>query len=154
MTQCYIFDIDGTLADASHRIHHIKKCPKDWDSFFEWMINDRPFPHILKLAHTLHDAAELEGDPCLLFVSGRPERYRTMTIDWLLSVGLLTDGRMRLYMRPDGDRRDDDIIKYEILQQLKDKGYEPIMAFDDRDRIVKMWRANGVPCLQVSEGDF
>lgn len=33
-------------------------------------------------------------------------------------------------------------------------GYEPIMAFDDRDRVVKMWRDAGIPCAQVAPGDF
>jgi len=28
------------------------------------------------------------------------------------------------------------------------------MAFDDRNRVVATWRANGVPCAQVAEGDF
>ena len=59
-----------------------------------------------------------------------------------------------LYMRPIGDRRDDDIIKIEILAQLKQEGYLPIMVFDDRNRVVKAWRAAGLCCAQVAEGDF
>jgi hypothetical protein len=57
-------------------------------------------------------------------------------------------------MRPEKDRRDDDIIKFELLHKLREDGWDPVMAFDDRDRIVRMWRANGIPCLQVAEGDF
>lgn len=30
-----VFDLDGTLADCEHRIHHITKEPKDWRAFFE-----------------------------------------------------------------------------------------------------------------------
>jgi len=30
----YIFDIDGTLADVSHRLHYITGETKDWDAFF------------------------------------------------------------------------------------------------------------------------
>jgi hypothetical protein len=33
-------------------------------------------------------------------------------------------------------------------------GFEPIMVFDDRNRVVKALRAAGVPCAQVAEGDF
>jgi hypothetical protein len=29
-----LVDIDGTLADCTHRLHHIQKQPKDWDAFF------------------------------------------------------------------------------------------------------------------------
>ena len=32
--KAFIFDIDGTLADASHRLHHIQNGNKDWDAFF------------------------------------------------------------------------------------------------------------------------
>ena len=29
-----VFDIDGVLADARHREHHVSGRPKDWDAFF------------------------------------------------------------------------------------------------------------------------
>jgi hypothetical protein len=32
-----IFDIDGTLADVSERIHRVKKKPKNWPAFFQGM---------------------------------------------------------------------------------------------------------------------
>lgn len=35
MKSVYVFDIDGTLADLTHRLHHIQKQPKDWDAFFD-----------------------------------------------------------------------------------------------------------------------
>lgn len=53
-----------------------------------------------------------------------------------------------------GDHRDDAIIKIEFLQQIRDDGYEPIMAFEDRARVVAAWRVAGVPCAQVAEGQF
>jgi hypothetical protein len=27
-------------------------------------------------------------------------------------------------------------------------------TFDDRDKVVKMWRDNGIICFQVAPGDF
>jgi hypothetical protein len=27
---CYVFDIDGTLADLAHRLRHIERRPKSW----------------------------------------------------------------------------------------------------------------------------
>jgi len=57
-------------------------------------------------------------------------------------------------MRPDDDRRPDDEIKAEILGRMRETGLQPLMAFDDRDKVVAMWRANGVPCAQVAEGAF
>ena len=32
-----ICDIDGTLADVQHRLHHLEGDPKDWDGFFAEM---------------------------------------------------------------------------------------------------------------------
>ena len=146
--KCYIVDIDGTVADASHRLHHIQKRPKDWDAFFAAQSNDKPIDHMRQLLHALRASM---GVP-LIYVSGRPEKYMHVTLDWL-DLHQFPMGH-RIYMRPDGDRRDDDIMKLDLLMQLKADGWDPIMAFDDRTRVVKMWRANGVPCLQVAEGDF
>jgi|ERR1700722_1331007 len=145
----YIFDIDGTLADGSHRIHHIQRADgaaKNWDSYFAALHNDTLIKPVANIAKALY----YEGNK-IVFVSGRPEEYRYSTIRWLDKHALCIGN---LYMRPAGDRRDDDIVKIELLAQIRLDGYEPIMAFDDRDRVVRAWRAAGIPCAQVAEGDF
>lgn len=143
--RCYIFDIDGTLADCSHRLHHIQKTPKDWDGFFGDCHLDAPHPHIIGLAKDLHARS------IVVFVSGRSDQCREQTENWLLNHGLPSGP---LYMRKAGDHRDDDTIKIEILAELRVDGFDPIMAFDDRNRVVKAWRSAGIPCAQVAEGDF
>jgi hypothetical protein len=57
-------------------------------------------------------------------------------------------------MRKQWDRRDDDIVKFELLEQIYEAGYEPVLVLEDRNRVVKMWRAAGLRCLQVADGDF
>ena len=145
--KCYIFDIDGTLADCKHRLHHIQKSPKDWDSFFDACKDDDIIAHVLFVAHAL----AATGYP-IVCVSGRSDRVRLDT-DWWLRVkaGLFPSA---LYMRREGDHRDDDIIKVELLAELRADGWEPIMAFDDRNRVVNAWRSAGIPCAQVAPGDF
>lgn len=144
--RCWIFDIDGTIADCSHRIHHIQKSPKDWRAFFAATHLDAPIPHIIELAQTLASAG------CnIVYVSGRSDECENQTAAWLDMHAL---PRGPLYMRKAGDHRDDDVIKTELLAQLRADGYDPIMAFDDRDRVVATWRANGIPCAQVAEGNF
>ncbi len=59
-----------------------------------------------------------------------------------------------LYMRKAGDHRDDDKLKIEMLARVRADGFDPIMAFDDRNRVVKAWREAGIPCAQVADGDF
>ena len=143
---CYIFDIDGTLADLTHRLHHIQKQPKDWQSFFACVADDVPITHICQLARDLSMAGAV-----LVYVSGRSDECRQATADWLVRHSL---PKGRLYMRAEGDHRADDIVKAELLADLRSHGYEPVMAFDDRNRVVQQWRTNGVPCAQVADGDF
>lgn len=145
--ECFIFDLDGTLADGSHRIHHIttEGKPKDWDSYFAALMGDTLIAPIARLAH----AVALCYD--IVYVSGRPEEWQDETLEWLQVHGLPNGA---LYMRKAGDRRDDNIIKIELLAELRADGYAPIMAFDDRKRVVTAWREAGICCAQVAEGDF
>ena len=143
---CYIFDIDGTLADCSHRLPYIQKQPKDWRAFFAACLDDEPILHVCQLATHLADAG-IE----IVYVSGRSDECRAATEIWIENHEL-PEGRV--YMRKAGDHRNDDVVKAELLEQLKADGYAPIMAFDDRDRVVKQWRENGIPCAQVAPGDF
>lgn len=146
MTRCYLFDIDGTIADCSHRIHLIQSQPKLWDEFFAACHLDKPITHIIGLAIRLSMAGTK-----IVYVSGRSDQCRAETEDWLCR-NALPDGP--LYMRHEGDHRDDDIIKLELLADLRADGFEPIMAFDDRNRVVAAWRSAGIPCAQVAPGDF
>lgn len=145
-TPCYVFDIDGTLSDPTHRLHLIKSEKPDWRAFFAAVDKDAPHPHIVTLCRHLMEASKV------VFVSGRSDECRAQTDFWLrMHVG----GHFgRVYMRKEGDHRDDSAIKVELLAQVRADGYEPIMAFDDRMRVVAAWRHAGVPCAQVAEGDF
>lgn len=146
MRECYLFDIDGTLADCSHRLRHITRGEKDWRSFFAACGDDAPIPHIISLALNLWDA-----DQQIIYVSGRSDECRDLTLAWLAKHGL---PEAPLYMRKAGDHRDDDKVKAELLVAVIADGWAPVMAFDDRDRVVKMWRDRGIPCAQVAAGDF
>jgi phosphoglycolate phosphatase-like HAD superfamily hydrolase len=141
-----IFDIDGTLADIQHRIHHIKEKPKSWRKFREGILDDTPHTDIFWLLHTFHSVG------CrILIASGRSEYERDLTAFWLYKHGI--KGKYeKLYMRARDDYRGDYIIKKEILEEMRRDGYNPTMAIDDRDQVVNMWRENGIRCLQCAEG--
>lgn len=149
MKSCIVLDIDGTLANGEHRLHLIKGETKNWGAYFDACFDDKPIMHMLQIVQAL------EKSFVTIFVSGRAERCREQTEKWLAVHGFYT-GRyqLRLYMRPDGDHRNDDVLKVELLGKLRVDGYEPIMAFDDRDRVVAAWRSAGIPCAQVAPGDF
>ena len=147
-TPCYIFDIDGTIAENSHRAHHIvnPEGKRDWDAWYGALGDDSPIAETFTLMNHLHAA----GVPIVL-VSGRGAEYRAETEEWLMKHDV---PYAALYMRREGDRRNDDIIKLELLVELQEDGFDPIMAFDDRNRVVKAWRSAGIVCAQVAEGDF
>ena len=151
--KCYLMDIDGTLADATHRLHHIKGEVKDWDTFFDKCVDDPPIEHMVTLCRIL------ARYHTVVFVSGRSSRVWKQTLEWLRRHGCITDDqpyndRLTLYMRQEGDHRPDDVVKGELLERIMHDGYKPLMAFDDRQRVVDMWRRLGIPCAQVAEGDF
>jgi len=147
--KCYLVDIDGTVADLMHRLHHLQTKPKNWRAFFAAMEQDKPIEHMRAIVSAL---SFLYG---VVYVSGRPERYRQVTQNWLRTYKFnLSLHDVKLYMRANDDYRDDTIVKRELLERIRDDGYFPQMAFDDRDRVVKMWRDAGIPCAQVAPGDF
>lgn len=145
MKLCYIFDIDGTIANGSHRLHYIQKTPKDWSGYFAACDKDEPVFHIINLARACSAQASV------IYVSGRSDECADLTRAWLRAHHLPSG---TLYMRKAGDHRDDSILKIELLNQIRTDGFRPIMAFDDRDRVVAAWRAAGIPCAQVAPGDF
>lgn len=149
MKQIIICDLDGTLADCTHRQHHVQgEGKKDWKAFFATMYDDvlnKNLNDILGLLSFKYD---------IYFVSARPDNYREVTKNWLLAAGEWEEENYFLYMRKAGDFRADTIVKQEILDQIKAEGVEILVAFDDRSSVVQMWRDNGVFCCQVAQHDF
>ena len=143
-----IVDIDGTIADANHRLHYIKIKPKNWKAFIEASQYDEPFHDVVWLVKLIKTSGVK-----VVIVTARSEHERNITINWLHNVAKLEGVYEKLYMRSDDDYRRDDIVKQEILEQIRDDGYDPFMALEDRDHVVDMWRANGLRCLQVNKED-
>ena len=48
----------------------------------------------------------------------------------------------------------DDELKKRWLDQLFTNTEDILCVFDDRDKVVKMWRDSGLTCFQVAEGNF
>ena len=152
-TPLYIFDIDGTLADGSHRVHHIETSPKDWETYFSLCADDAPIEPVIKTMHDLYwSGAEIR------WFSGRSDVVRHRTIGWLVqhtcfTFSYITEQRLR--MRPAGDHCDDPILKRRFLDEMHPADRARLVAvFDDRTRVVQMWRDAGIRCFQVAPGDF
>lgn len=144
MKSCVLFDLDGTLANLSHRLHYIKKGNRDWDSFFATVGEDSPIAEVIDVL----DALWHRGQDTIFLVSGRSDVCREETIEWLEKYDIPYDG---LFMRAEGDYRPDTIVKQEILQEIRAMGWEPWLAVDDRQRLARMWRSEGLLCLQCDD---
>ena len=143
----YIFDIDGTLADCSQRLHFIQQEKPDWESFYKDCVNDRPILPTLFLAQTLQDA-----NKDLIFVTGRPEKYMEETLNWLCNQ--FDTNSVILMMRKDGDHRPDYIVKKEIYEEYIKNHFVIYGIFEDRKQCVDMWRSLGLTCYQVADGNY
>ena len=155
----YIFDLDGTLADCSHRLHYLESRPKDWTRFFEACEADKP---IWPMLNTLRILADNSIENKVEIWSGRNESVRQETLRWLMKVACISVGRnlfhtiRKLRMRPEHDYRQDYVLKREWLEQERIAcPNDPIdVVFEDRERVAAMWRSEGIMCCQVAEGNF
>ena len=91
-----VFDIDNTLADTAHRQRFLESKPRDWDAFFAAVPQDPPIAEGVALAVATAEECEI------VYLTGRPERCRRDTLDWLAAHGL-PEGRV--HMRRNADRR-------------------------------------------------
>ena len=145
MTDLYVFDLDGTLADISHRLHHIKGGNKNWDQFFEDCVNDKPIQWTIDLFQTLRSNTSLEYREFLI-LTGRSEVIWYQTDLWLIENGIMYD---YLVMRPEKDHRPDDILKTRLLEEfLRDKSFNVQFIVEDRQKVVNKWRELGYHVLQ------
>ena len=149
MKNCFLFDLDGTLANGDHRLHHIHKMPKDWTSYFAACGDDAPIPHMITILLSISRETDI------FITSGRSDEVRSETMAWLRThIPDLDWMDGDVYMRAAGDYRPDDMIKIEMLENIRQLGYNVLAAFDDRYRVVNAWRDAGIPCLQVAPGYF
>lgn len=139
-----IFDIDGTIASNEHRQRWVRQKPKNWQAYNSQMARDNPIEPAIAVLCSLKLIYKI------LICSGREDVYRTVTEKWLKEHGIPYD---ELHMRKEKDYRDDCIIKKEILKILLPK-YDITAVFDDRTKVVDMWRENGLyvfDCNQTRE---
>ena len=157
-----VFDLDSTLADDSHRIHYLKKEPKDWDGYYSECFKDTSIQTTFKVLRALASAEHLV-EIWTGRVVGEGDVIRNLTVSWLNNHGLYVRGSFkgghdttieRLLMRRQGDYTDDDELKRRWLNAAREADQAPDLVFEDRNRVVDMWREEGITCFQVAVGNF
>ena len=149
MLSTLLFDLDGTLAIMRDR------SPYDASTCENDMVN-------LPVLECIR-AMWLKGCK-IIFVSGRDSKYRDPTVRFIeRHCRYIVDGQCEcseaipyeLFMRPTGDCRKDSVVKLEIFDKYLRGKYNVLFCLDDRNQVVKeAWRAIGLTCFQVAEGDF
>ncbi len=177
MTPLYIFDLDGTLALIEHRRHLVEPracdgcdgecrmplvsgaCPvckgtgrakPDWPAFFAACVHDEPnWPVISTMNALLKSGADIR------IWSGRSAEVMNETLTWLHRFFETDAEEVGLCMRVEGDFTPDEQLKAGWLDALNEYDRRRLVAvFDDRSKVVQMWRSRGVACFQVAPGDF
>lgn len=148
-----IFDLDGTLALIDNR-RSISTKPNgkiDWDVFFDPknIDLDKPNHPVIKMSQLLKQQGFR-----IVILSGRLKTTKDATIEWLNKFDVPFDV---IKLRPDNKEfkfMPDDELKKRWLDQLFTNTDDILCVFDDRDKVVKMWRDSGLTCFQVAEGNF
>lgn len=130
--QCIIIDIDGTLAHRCDR------------GIFEYnkVKNDVANINLIEIIKSIPVKK--------IIVSGRDDNSKEVTEKWLKDNGIEYD---EFYMRVTGDNRCDTIVKKEIYENnIKDR-YEVLSVFDDRPKVIRMWKELGLFVMDCNTED-
>lgn len=152
MQKAVILDIDGTLSNCDHRQHLVIGEKKDFESFYKAMGDDEPNKWCFDLAHAMW----LSGYS-ILFVTGRPDRYRGLTLNWIEETrkALHIEFEYELFMRPaEKEKETDYIVKGEIYNTLIKDRFDIAFVVEDRQQMVDYWRSIGLTALQCAKGAY
>tara|TARA_X000001036_G_C20587960_1_gene769538 strand:+ start:157 stop:591 length:435 start_codon:yes stop_codon:yes gene_type:complete len=144
MNKIVLCDIDGTVANNDHRQHYLEG-KKDWDGFFSELINDRPIPEIINQIKEHHSSGKK-----IIFLTGRPEKYRKQTLLWLLEY---FDFELNLLMRKNKDQRNKLIIKKEIFE-LNFDVKDIFLIFENDEELISMWKDFGANVFDINKSDY
>jgi hypothetical protein len=146
MRHTVIVDLDGTLADVGHRRHLVTGAKRDYKRFHELCAFDPPNEWCVSLVKALREAGYR-----IVLLSGRSQAVERQTLEWLEKHLGTLDNLQLVLLRPERDYTPDVALKRRWVERY---GVERIlMAVDDRQRVVDMFRSLGIPCLQCSDWD-
>ncbi len=131
-----VFDIDGVVADVTHRLHHLRRRPQNWERFFTESEHDPVLADgVRRVQQAVRDGL------AVVWLTGRPSWLREVTRGWLVDAGLPSD---HLLMRPTHDYRPARHFKLETLDGLS-TGAEIVSFLDDDPDVIATVAAAGHP---------
>ena len=140
--QAWLLDIDGVLCDSIRDEHTEQFKQGDYSVFERNIPNYNCFSWAVSLVSALAESGHK-----ILFVTARDSAYRAETLAWL-SKHIASDKiySQDLYMRSEGDTRDDHVIKRELFEVFKDR-YNILAAIDDNLDNCRLWKSLGITAL-------
>lgn len=152
------------LGNPGTDINKWGKFKPDYDSFYAAMSEDGINEWCKSIILSFHESSHTEGCVSdivdIILLTGRPEKYRSETKEWLSKLGL----EYSLFMRPDflngivtcsmppreiPDHRPTHEVKSEIYEREIKGKYDVLFAIDDDPKCVQMYRSLGLTCLDV-----
>lgn len=139
LPKAIIVDLDGTLALMGDR------SPFDAS---QCDIKDKPNKPVIACVKAMYAAGYK-----IVFMSGREDKDRDPSKRFIEQY--LPGLEYELHMRATADSRKDSIVKRELFDANVRDSFNVEFCLDDRDQVVRdTWRAMGLTCFQVAEGNF
>lgn len=144
--KAFIFDLDGVLQDPKSRIQFWKN--KQYEKFNSIADLDDPIKDTVALCKIL-----LNANYFIIFLTGRTEDYKNDTIVWLENNLNIHEGNqnIQLIMRPINNIYSDAQFKKTAYEQLIEPFYDIAGVFEDRVKVVNMWRELQVTCYALPD---
>lgn len=146
---------NGCILTGEYRFKDGKKWKPDWKSFYEACDKDKPIQPVVDAFIHLTQGEPLNHD--VQIWSGRCESVREKTLQWLMDETAICEDyqywNRRLKMRPIGDNTPDDVLKERWIDEELAKGNEIEFVFDDRPKVIRMWRRREIFVFNCCQHD-
>jgi hypothetical protein len=136
-----IADLDGTLCDVSEIKHLVEGEERDFHAFHAASAGCPSVEAVVGAVRTAR-----EKGLGILVVTSREFIWRDLTLDWLVAHDIPYD---ELVMRIVGDYRPDHVVKAEMLDDLEQRGWTVVEAWEDQEDIADLWASRGITVHRV-----
>jgi predicted kinase len=136
LPECYLFDIDGTLA-----LMNGKRGPFDWNKVHLDDVNEIVKEQLILLHKNNYK---------IIIMTGRDESCKELTKNWFNVNNIPFDD---MFMRTKDDHRKDSVIKTELFEKHIKGNYFVKGVFDDRLQVIDTWYKLGIFTFNVNQGN-
>lgn len=145
MNRVIVFDLDQTSLDGGERNIFWYAEPKNFKAGLSGIKHDIMIEPVIELMRFYHSL----GDK-IIIASARTETCRNQNVEWFKNQNLHFDD---MYLRKENDSRSDDIIKKEMLEDIKIKWGKPFAVFEDNESVIDMYKNENIFVFEIHQND-